>query len=150
MGKPDLVALIDCLRDYEECYLSKGSARLQYSEPFDLEEGFRRNSYYPYASDKKVYAILDSEGVVLYVGKASHGGTLGARFASYFSYNKDSASGAAFQPRSINWTRPPCSIVAVKVVNAWEASSLEEYLIAKLAPEDNTVGKQPAPADPGT
>ncbi|WP_315731123.1 MULTISPECIES: GIY-YIG nuclease family protein [unclassified Bradyrhizobium] len=93
--------------------------------PFHLEPG----CYFFYADD----------GSLLYVGKASSG--LASRIIKYFQTRP------SFAIRHTDWIKPPAVLQTLKVHFAYEASSLEEYLIQELRPLQNRLGVPPAVED---
>lgn len=82
-----------------------------------------------------VYLILDDRNEVVYVGQSR---SFGRRFYRYF---KDIDGHC--EVRSSNWTKKPAAIVAIAAPDdkKYERLSLEEYLIERLNPIDNTRGK---------
>ncbi len=103
---------------------------------YDLLSDWKPDIAVPCAEDGGVYAFFGKDGKLLYVGKASHSNTLGRRFCSYF-YAKPDRLGA--KPRH-RWTKRPRYALITATNPAFEAPSLEEYLIHKLKPTDNIVG----------
>lgn len=106
------------------------------NKPYDLIESWTVNSSWPNAEYQGVYAIFCADKRLLYVGKASLGGTIGRRLSTYFIDNPD-GPGAATKPGH-SWSRVPRYVLTTKVDKAWEAPSLEEYLIEHLRPIDNS------------
>ena len=97
---------------------------------------------FPFSDRKGVYIILDSNLKVLYIGKASFDNFIGNRLGTHF-IGKDKCC----SPKSYSWTPPgPRYVISIAVPKEYTfmASSLEEYLIAKLQPTDNKHGKIPA------
>ncbi len=119
------------VESYRARYKLKG---LKFSDVYDLELDWNEKSY-PFANDPGVYIVLDKKEFVLYVGKASFNSNIGARLGSYFEYGEN----RSFAVKSgQHWTEDPKFVVAIKVSAAYEAPSLEEYLIRQLDPPDNT------------
>lgn len=83
-----------------------------------------------------VYVIFSSDETTLYVGKAWF---LGQRLADHF--RKD-AKGACVSPANYIWSKLPMYVITIAVPSdkRFVASCLEEYLIEKLQPLDNTIG----------
>lgn len=124
------------IRKYEREHLN----RVPRFEPvrYDLLSDWKLDVMLPYAEGKGVYAFFNKNEELLYVGKASLGNTLGRRVCSYF-YAKPDRFGA--KPRH-PWTekgRPRYALITATDF-AFEAPSLEEYLIEALQPPENTVG----------
>lgn len=82
-----------------------------------------------------VYMILSEKKEVLYVGQTL---SFGSRFYQYF---KDKNGTCVV--RSPYWSETPNAIVAIPAPDdkKYERLSLEEYLIERLQPTDNTRGK---------
>ena len=94
-----------------------------------------RSNYIPYCDKQGVYLFFGSSGSLLYVGKASMGHDLGREICRHFSSRPQLESISAL------WSEKPSNLLVVAVENAYEAPSLEEYLILKLNPRDNTLGR---------
>jgi hypothetical protein len=107
-----------------------------YKEPYDLIENWTADSCWPDAGEQGVYAIFCADSKLLYVGKASFNGTIGRRLSTYFIDNPNGAGATTVTAHS--WSRDPRYVLTVSVKNAWEAPSLEEYLIYQLNPIDNS------------
>lgn len=88
-----------------------------------------------------VYIILSQDMQVLYIGKASMSNTIGARLASYFTYEDDKET---CKVKSQYWRGNPQFIATVAVDDSmtFEAPALEEYLIKNFSSSliDNTIG----------
>lgn len=91
------------------------------------------NEKWPNSDDPGVYLIFSVSGLLLYVGKSW---TLGGRLAAYFGGRSDCRIKG-------NWKEDPQYVVTVAVPanRRWEAAGLEEFLIERLRPCNNTVGK---------
>lgn len=95
------------------------------------------DNHWPNATQPGIYAILTEDLEVLYVGKSRK---LGKRLSDHFEHGKDRSTSVS--PDNYEWTKPPCYVVTVAVQEPYEAASLEECLIQKLGPPDNTAGKE--------
>jgi hypothetical protein len=95
------------------------------------------NDYLPHVGEQGCYFIYDEKKVLRYIGKVSLTNTLGSRMASYFERAPGSPGARA---RHTGWTCTPTYVRALAVEKAWEAPSLEEYLIHHLKPDHNTRG----------
>lgn len=116
----------NALKDYEKRYGLKTETALYAL----TEEGWR--NYIPFRGDSGCYLFYDETGRLLYVGKARN---LGARIGHYFT-------SPPFAPTAGHvWSAMPRHALVIKVEKTWEAPSLEEYLIDRLQPSDNTRGK---------
>jgi len=111
-----------------------------YPEHTDIETEFSwpENSW-PFANRPGVYIFLTQEGDFLYVGKASMKATLGRRLTGHFSH-VDYPNDKTCKTKDV-WKEHPFFVVTVSVREPYEAPSLEEYLIMKLEPKENTVGR---------
>ncbi|EDZ65766.1 hypothetical protein NOC27_2446 [Nitrosococcus oceani AFC27] len=92
---------------------------------------------WPHAARAGIYAFLNEDSEVIYVGKASLRNSLGARISSYCGYGADRE--CRFYGE---WRSPPryVLVVAVPDETRFEAPALEEYLIRELQPSDNSAG----------
>ena len=76
---------------------------------------------------KGCYAIYSADGDILYIGKASNTKTVGDRIVR-FRYKRS------------NWQPPPEFVQIIEVAEAFEAPSLEEFLIREMQPRFNDRG----------
>ena len=108
-------------------------------DPIVRCEGQWPDDYWPNAWSAGIYGILDEELQLLYVGKASLGSTLGSRLSSYFRHDQNRHCRP--EPHH-TWSGNPRYVVTVAVPEEmrFEAPALEEFLINKLNPPDNTAG----------
>lgn len=83
----------------------------------------------PESAKPGCYAAYGSEGELLYVGKASWRASVGGRLASHDHR----------EPRA-EWRRLAAYVQIVTVSEAFEAPSLEEFLIRELRPRHNAIG----------
>jgi hypothetical protein len=92
---------------------------------------------WPFNERQGVYIILDNKYEVCYVGKASMNNVLGSRLSSYFGYDEGRRCRLYH-----TWKSTPRFIftVATPIDSAFEAASLEEFLIRELKPTDNSLG----------
>lgn len=86
---------------------------------------------WPNADRPGVYLIFSKELELLYIGKAA---VIGSRLGVYFQYDHDGLRGCKVVH---DWSVPPALVVTVALGEAFEAPSLEEYLITELNPPDN-------------
>jgi excinuclease UvrABC nuclease subunit len=84
-----------------------------------------------------MYIILGANLKVLYIGKA---GLLGKRLAAYFHYVPGSKRCKIVDEHQ--WVGKPqfVATIAVPSETFFEASAIEEYLINRLHPPNNTIG----------
>lgn len=94
---------------------------------------------WPNCHDAGVYALLDEQLNVLYIGKASLRSSIGGRLSSYCAYRSDKTCRLKHDGY---WTKTPryAWSVAVPETTPFEAPALEEFLIRELQPSDNTAG----------
>lgn len=146
-----LAQVRQCLDEYEEKYRRPGLPALELRGMYALfpEEGVaefvesRWNDPYPNADRKGIYLIFGRTGVLLYVGKASMGASIGGRLGTYFAGKNEC------RLLSTDWTERPTYVATIAVPEGmtFEAAALEEYLIRRLNPCDNkhgTSGEVPA------
>ncbi len=133
-----------CFDEYHLKYRRPGLPPLELSGMYVLfpEEGLadfvesRWNDPYPNAGRSGVYLIFGKTGMLLYVGKASMGATLGGRLGTHFAGKKEC------RLLSTDWTERPTFVATIAVPQgmSFEAPALEEYLIKRLHPCDNRIG----------
>jgi excinuclease UvrABC nuclease subunit len=128
----DAARIQACINEYCRTYAISPPPEL--SAAYDLDSAWLTESI-PNAERQGCYFIFDRAGGLLYLGKASLGSTIGRRVATYFFWDK---AGERLAYRHSGWTREPALLRTASVVNAYEAASLEEYLIGELRPCDNT------------
>ena len=111
------------------------------SEPEgSLECGGKWNDTWPSNGMPGIYAFLDREGNVLYIGKSSMNSSVSARLGAYCAYESDRKrcklkhDGWRVKPRYV-W------IVGIAKSTSFEAAALEEFLIRELNPVDNINGR---------
>jgi hypothetical protein len=94
---------------------------------------------WPSASESGVYFVFDAELQVLYIGKASMNSSIGARLSTYFGPGPNKECIAR---KKEHWNGTPryVAVISMQPDFRFEAPALEEYLITKLQPIDNTIG----------
>ena len=129
----DAIALV---KMYNERY---GTAFLPTS-PWRLYPGLDgncefRDQSWPCCEKAGVYLILSEDNEVIYVGQSL---CFGSRFYQYFQDDNGTCV-----VRSPYWTKKPHALVALEAPKdrKYERLSLEEFLIQRLQPVDNTIGK---------
>lgn len=97
---------------------------------------------YPNRYSRGVYLMLGAHQQLLYVGKVSMNNSFDSRLAGYFSYTTDGKKRC--QVKHDTWGTRPEFLITIPVSSdmAFEAAALEEYLIDRLQPPDNTKGKR--------
>lgn len=88
----------------------------------------------PFHLNSGCYLFYAEDGTLLYVGKTSLNSGLAGRVIKYFRTRP------AFALRHDDWIKPPAFLQTLKVNFAYEAPSLEEYLIQELQPPQNRLG----------
>ncbi len=90
---------------------------------------------FPEAKATGCYFIFDADDRLLYIGKASLKSTIGRRLSTYFRWKAD-----RLEVRHSAWSpdKEPTFVRAVSVAEPYQAASLEEYLIDRLQPSQNT------------
>ncbi|WP_342609709.1 hypothetical protein [Vibrio tritonius] len=130
--------LENALEEFNTKYPRPNLEPLILSEKYNILEDFRRS--YPGSQYPGVYAIFDSKGELLRIGKASCNSCLGARLSTYFEWHKTEYIGvnkhAGYEDAIIIRT------IKLPTDRGFEAPALEEFLIGKLSPRFNTVGAQ--------
>lgn len=129
----EVSSLIDAYNvKYNTNFVLEKKYKLSSSE--DGEYGIKEYSW-PGNQKAGVYLILDELDNIIYVGQSS---SLGRRFYHYFK-----GSDGVCTYREGSWSATPKAIVAIVAPDdaRYERLSLEEYLIERLQPADNTRGK---------
>lgn len=133
--------LISKVEAYQANCLNLKKLKFKVSDPYDLVEDWKvKDSYYPFRNRQGIYAIFDAEWGLLYIGKASNESTIGKRLGTYFKDDEDGKFRLVDSEKSWGDKRPRY-IIAVSVSEAYEAPSLEEFLISNLQPKSNSVGR---------
>lgn len=144
----DLEALTQAIERYTKEFRGPAMGQFKMGPLYDLfpEKGAAVEacqeawpSMWPNCHDAGIYALLDEQLNVLYIGKASLRSSIGGRLSSYCAYNNDKTVRLKHEGY---WTATPryAWSVAVPVETAFEAPALEEFLIRELQPPDNTAG----------
>jgi hypothetical protein len=95
---------------------------------------------YPFDQRTGVYFIFSESFELLYVGKSSMSSCIGKRLWTYFHY----APGQVCVLKHSTWTQNPRFLITVAVpeTTPFEAPALEEFLIGRLQPTNNKVGRK--------
>jgi hypothetical protein len=133
-----LTSVISALTDFNQDFPRPKVGAITLSDPFRIEEDFATSSF-PNSSAGGVYLIFDRHDYLLYIGKADG---LGARLGAHFGWNADRTAG-----RAKNATLKDA--YAVRTIglpdeSRFEAAAIEAFLIRKLDPGLNVVGRDPA------
>ncbi len=126
--------------------------KLEISEPRMLDDIWAKQDYFPGSENGDwnpgVYFMLNAAGEIIYVGKASNNNAIGVRLSGYFKTDltdKLTWRLSAHGKHKFKDCNPPAAISAIVISDyefAWIAPAMEEYLINKLDPVANTVGKR--------
>ena len=94
---------------------------------------------WPFGDRTGVYFVFNRDMKLLYIGKASMYSCMGARLSSWF-YGPSSGT-CSVQGK---WSDEPFFVqtLAMPPGMAFEAPALEEFLISRLSPPDNTAGRK--------
>jgi hypothetical protein len=133
IAEPDITKATDAVAAY--CRLYGISPSFEMSKIYHLTEDNWRNPI-PFAEHAGCYFFYAEDGTLLYVGKASLRADLAGRITPYFTRSP------SFGPSHDGWSAPPRYLQTLKVRDPHEAPSLEEYLIHKLQPRDNKLGRK--------
>jgi hypothetical protein len=97
------------------------------------------NDTWPGSGLGGVYAFVAADGEVLYVGKASMNSFLGARLQNYV---RNGPNGGC-ELKHEGWMPRPRYVVTIALPDetAFEAPSIEEFLIRELNPSNNKAGR---------
>jgi hypothetical protein len=97
---------------------------------------------WPEADKPGVYLFFDPMLELLYVGKASWGSSIGARLSTYGGYGPDK-KGFVLKD---TWEGDPRYVAVIWMTGDYrfEAPALEEFLVTRLRPIDNTIGAKQA------
>ncbi len=131
--------------DYSRKYRRPGMAPIKVGQPYCLfperlgslriELSGKWPESWPDGARKGVYLVLNRRTKVAYVGKASMSSAMGSRLSAWFP-------GRASCKIKGTWKEEPFFVATVPVPDdtPFEAAALEEYLIQKFGPPDNTRG----------
>ena len=138
------------LSEYSRLYRRKELQELRVSALYDLcttkkdivgdpQLSWAKDDYWPDCDRYGIYAIFDDSLSLLYIGKASMNNPISNRLGRWFGRNIDGTC----RIKDLNWSRPPRYVATAAVDDdmRFEAAAIEEYLIMKLVPIDNTRGK---------
>jgi hypothetical protein len=133
VAQPDTTEAREVVAEY--CRLYGIAPPFEMSEIYHLTAENWRNPI-PFTNNAGCYFFYSEDGTLLYVGKVSLGSDLAGRITGYFK------SSPTFGPVHDGWSMPPRYLQTLKVRDPHEAPSLEEYLILKLQPPDNRLGRR--------
>ena len=128
---------IDKLKERISWYCERFQLDMQPSEiyalyPQDNEYGWPAE--YPNSRHAGIYAMLDKNKNVIYIGKSNN---IGYRMSSYFAYDEN--KGCKLKDSRVEGVAYIITF-ATKDNEKYACSSLEEFLISELSPQCNTIG----------
>ena len=140
--------LMNALVDYESKYRHPLLSGFDVGKLYDIYPekgnqdtlvGYSWPEKWPYNDRAGVYAFLDENLEVLYIGKSSMNNSLGSRLGKYVRYN--SQKRCELNNHNL-WKGEPRYVVTIAVpdTSRFEAASLEEYLISHIQTTDNKNG----------
>jgi hypothetical protein len=134
------IEIVDKLKTAVEAYATEyGLTGLQISSRYNRYTDMvtlRTNPVsYPNAQYAGCYCLYDAMDVLLYVGKASLGSTMGIRLEDHLAKINEAKN----VRKGKAWVRDVRWVLTVRVKHAKEAPSLEEHLITKLKPLHNSI-----------
>ena len=95
----------------------------------------KTNSQWQNATKPGIYAIFSETSELLYIGKASMSSNIGYRIGAKYSSK-------TFESRNTKFSEgTQMATIALPEDRSFEAPSIEEFLIKKLNPKLNAVGK---------
>ena len=123
------------LRQKVEEYCSKYAIEppFEISDVVNIQNVYKGGSW-PFGDAPGCYIFYCEAVGLLYIGKASNSSAMAHRLGTYFR----TRGLPVVEPRH-KWTRPPVHVQTVKVHEAYQAPSLEEFLIRELKPVDNVI-----------
>ncbi|WP_227421945.1 GIY-YIG nuclease family protein [Pacificispira spongiicola] len=109
---------------------------LRWSEPWDIQCNFDQT--WPNNGRPGCYAIFDRDLKLLYIGKTIN---FGKRLGEHFKVDPTDPTRKRGLPKTTEaWSPKAHYVLTVALDHAYEAPSLEEYLIEKLQPCGNRMG----------
>ena len=123
--------LLEAVRKYEQIYRHPDRPAFDVSEPMSAGDKDVKGDWEGTGASFRAgcYVLFSAMGALLYVGKASHGRTVGNRLVR-------------FRYQGSGWVEPPAYVRIIVVSEAFEAPSLEEFLIRELRPPVNKQGAE--------
>ncbi|GFO63640.1 hypothetical protein [Geomonas paludis] len=125
--------------DYDALKLAVDDLNIRYPRPnlnlvLNSLAPVATNDMWQNADKKGLYFLFDASGTLQYIGKASFNSNIGIRLGVRFSCKDCRCLDDRFSSISMLAT------IALEDERAFEASSIEEYLITELQPPLNVVG----------
>lgn len=108
------------------------------SAAFSIVNDFASSSY-PNAALAGVYLIFDRDDNLLYIGKSDG---LGGRLGSHFGWNSDRTAGRVKNERLAD--AHSVRTIGLPKESRFEAPAIEAFLIRRLDPDLNVIGRDPS------
>ena len=129
--------LIKELKNFNSRYPRPKIGILELSAAYDIRVDFTK--VYPGTEFPGVYVISKVNGEILRIGKASCSSSLGKRLSSYYRWHDKKYIGVG---KYEGYTEAfIIHTISLPQDRAFEAPAIEEYLIDRLKPPYNKVGK---------
>jgi excinuclease UvrABC nuclease subunit len=140
----DFVALQAAIEELNEKHPRPGIPPLTLSPIYDLKAHWPNQ--YPCSDQAGVYIALDESKNVVYVGKASLSNVIGKRIGTRIWRGMDPATYAVvadWQDVSVRFI----AAIGLDSEHAFEAAAIEEFLIGRLQPPLNALGRHGSRAE---
>lgn len=108
------------------------------SSPFRIIDDYKFGSF-PNAASAGVYLVFDRDDNLLYIGKADG---LGARLGSHFGWSADRTAGRVKNSRLVG--AHAVRTIGLPDESRFEAPAIEAFLIRRLDPGLNVIGRDPS------
>lgn len=131
------MATIDNVKAFASEYAARyGNVALHWSGLWDIKCCFDQT--WPNNGRPGCYAIFDRNRELIYVGKTNN---LGKRLGDYFKTDPSDPTRKRGVPKAPEaWVPEPYFVLTVALAHAYEAPSLEAFLIEQLRPVGNKAG----------
>lgn len=134
--------VLEVILEYHDLYRHPRLAKPVLSEMFSLFPEIGHGSEckqhwpaaWPNADRPGIYMFFGADLELIYIGKAA---CLGVRLGQHFRYADGRGSGCVMAQSG--WKKVPHFVATVAIAEPFEATSLEEYLIGRLRPEENVL-----------
>ncbi|CAM2163214.1 GIY-YIG domain-containing protein [Burkholderia cepacia] len=138
MSSKTIVSVSDvesALSEFNKAFPRPNVGDISLSSSFRVVDDFAA-SRFPNAASAGVYLVFDSNDHLLYVGKADG---LGARLGSHFGWNADRTAGHVKNAKLSE--AYAVRTIALPSESWFEAAAIEAFLIRRLGPSLNVVGR---------
>ena len=124
---------------FNDNYPRPGIGPISIEGEYDLVTDWPKD--YPNIRSAGVYIFLDKESNLLYIGKTSCNNTFGYRLTAYFNYGPRPERKCKIKNDYYSDVRK-ILLIPLPKDHIFEAGAIEEYLIEKLNPKLNVIGKK--------